>query len=73
MTTELVLLLGLFAFILGGAFMGDKGPRKVFSDAAPRLAARIENQQSIGHRFNFKGSGPVGWGKPNGAAPLGSP
>ena len=73
MTTELVLLLGLFVFILGGAFLGDKGPRKVFEDAAPRLGARIEQQITIGNRFPWKGSRGVPWARPNGAAPLGNP
>ena len=73
MTTELVLLLGLFAFILGGAFIGDKGPRKVFSQAAPRLAARVEQNITFGHRFNFRDGRNIEWAKPDGAAPLGSP
>ena len=73
MTTELVLLLGLFAFILGGAFMGDKGPRKVFAQAAPKLGARIEQHISIGHRFPFRDGRTVEWAKPGGAAPLGTP
>ena len=73
MTTELVLLLGLFVFILGGAFLGDNGPRKVFEDAAPRLGARVENNITIGHRFPFEFGSKVAWRKPTGAPPLGSP
>lgn len=73
MTTELVLLLGLFAFILGGAFLGDRGPRKVFERAAPRLGARVEQQISIGQRFPFRDGNSVEWARPNGGAPLGSP
>ncbi len=73
MTTELILLLGLFAFILGGAFLGDKGPRKVFSDSAPRLGARVEQNITFGHRFPFRDGNTVEWQKPNGAPPLGTP
>lgn len=72
MTTELILLLGLFVFILGGAFLGDKGPRKVFEQAAPRLGARVEQNITFGHQFPFRGA-PVPWAKPNGGPPLGSP
>lgn len=73
MTTEFVLLLGLFAFILGGAFLGDNGPRKTFEQAAPRLGARVEQHINFGHRFPFRDGNPVEWAKPNGAPPLGSP
>lgn len=73
MTTELVLLLGLFVFILGGAFLGDKGPRKVFEEAAPKLGARVEQHIVIGHRFPFENGKKVNWKKPDGAPPLGSP
>ncbi len=73
MTTELILLLGLFVFILGGVFMGDKGPRKVFSKAAPRLGARVEKHISFGHRFTFKNGDRIKWRKPGGSPPLGSP
>lgn len=72
MTTELILLLGLFAFILGGAFLGDKGPRKVFEEAAPKLGARVEQNITFGNRFNWDG-GPNQWAKPSGGPPLGSP
>ena len=72
MTTELILLLGLFAFILGGAFLGDRGPRKVFEQAAPKLGARVEQNITFGHQFNFGGQ-PVAWARPNGGPPLGSP
>ncbi|MCJ8275284.1 MAG: hypothetical protein HRT44_06040 [Bdellovibrionales bacterium] len=73
MTTDLVLLFGLFVFILGGAFLGDKGPRNVFKDAAPRLGARVEGQISIGNRFPFRDGKAIRWVRPNGAAPLGTP
>ena len=73
MTTELVLLLGMFAFILGGAFLGDNGPRRVFERSAPRLGAHIERQITIGHRFRFRNGDSIRWVRPNGPAPLGSP
>ncbi len=73
MTTELILLLGLFAFILGGAFLGDKGPRKVFEEAAPKLGARVEQNITFGNRFNWENGGPQAWAKPSGGPPLGSP
>lgn len=73
MTTELILLLGLFVFILGGAFMGDKGPRKVFSKSAPRLGARVEQHINFGHRFTFRDGNRVEWKRPDGPPPLGRP
>ncbi len=73
MTTELVLLLGLFVFILGGAFLGDRGPRKVFEEAAPRLGARVEKNITFGHRFPFRDGRTIEWARPQGAPPLGSP
>lgn len=51
MTTELVLILGLYAFILMGVFFGDMGPIATFNKSAPRLAARIERNVTIGRGF----------------------
>ena len=68
MTTELVLLLGLFVFILSGAFLGDKGPRRVFESSAPKLGARVEKHIRFGHRFYFR-NGPFEWGKPKNKSP----
>ncbi len=51
MTTEFVLLLGLYAFILLGAFLGDKGPVATFKSAGPRLAAKVEKDVSVGKGF----------------------
>ena len=51
MTTELILLLGLYAFILLGVFMGDSGPQATVSKSAPRLAARIQKNLSTGQNF----------------------
>jgi hypothetical protein len=47
-TTEFILLLGLYAFILLGAFLGEKGPVATFKSAGPRLAAKVEKDISIG-------------------------
>ncbi|MDZ4662796.1 MAG: hypothetical protein SGJ18_14380 [Pseudomonadota bacterium] len=52
MSLELVLLLFLYVILLGGAFMGDNGPRATFKESAPRLAARIEQQLATGADFN---------------------
>ena len=49
MTTEFVLLLGLAAFIIGGAFYTDSGPMSTFSKAGPRLGAKVEQNLSIGN------------------------
>lgn len=55
MTTELVLLLGLYAFILLGVFLGDSGPLATFKQSAPRLAARIERNVATGRGFRQTG------------------
>lgn len=51
MTTEVVLLLGIFVFLVGGLFFGEKGPIRVFEKSGPRLAARVEKQITIGRTF----------------------
>ena len=51
MTTELVLLLALYAFVLGGALFGENGPKATFESAAPRLAARLEEHIATGSGF----------------------
>lgn len=66
MTIEYILLFGLFAFILVGAFSGNKGPVNVFKDSAPRLGARMEQHISVGHSFNFPSNA---WQVPAGGAP----
>ena len=63
MTTELVLLLGIYAFILLGVFMGDSGPMATFKNSAPRLAARIERDITTGRGFLIEGS-TFEWQKP---------
>jgi hypothetical protein len=70
MTVEYILLLALFAFVLMGAFMGEKGPLKVFESSAPRLGARVEQQLSTGQAFNFPRNA---WQVPPGGAPSGLP
>ncbi|MDC0980319.1 hypothetical protein OAQ84_01145 [Bdellovibrionales bacterium] len=56
MTTELVLLLGIYAFIVIGVFLGDGGPIETFKKSAPRLAAKIERNVSVGYSWSTKGS-----------------
>lgn len=60
MTTELVLILGLYAFILMGVFFGDMGPIATFNKSAPRLAARIERNVTIGKGFT-QNDNSLGW------------
>lgn len=67
MTTELVLLLGLYAFLLLGAFLGDLGPIETFKKSAPRLGARVERNISVGDGFRESADGAgVNWIKPEG-------
>jgi len=67
MTVELVLLLGIYAFLILGAFLGDLGPIETFKRSAPRLGARIERNISTGDGFrNSKDGLPVNWIKPQG-------
>lgn len=60
MTTELVLILGLYAFILMGVFFGDMGPIATFNKSAPRLAARIERNVTTGRGFT-QNEKAIGW------------
>jgi len=66
MTVELVLLLGLYAFIILGAFLGPMGPVETFNKSAPRLAARVERNVSTGNGFRSAPAGveAVSWRKP---------
>ena len=70
MTLEVTLLLGMFAFILGGAFFGDNGPLKVFKDSGPRLGARIEKHVTTGRGFVWEGSRNR-WSAPDSRPPTG--
>ncbi len=72
MTTEAVLLLGLFAFLLLGAFLGDSGPRNVFNSSGPRLGARLERHISTGQGFLTKGARAPAWTKPDANEPAGT-
>ena len=66
MTTELVLLLGIYAFLVIGIFLGDLGPIETFKKSAPRLAARVERNISVGDGFRQSKDGkPVNWVRPN--------
>ena len=68
MTTEFVLILGLYAFLLLGAFLGDRGPISTFKKSAPRLAAKIERDISVGKEFKDGTKGDVSiitWKNPN--------
>ncbi len=71
MTLEVTLLLGMFAFILGGAFFGESGPLRVFKDSGPRLGARIEKHVTTGRGFVVEGGARNKWSAPDSAAPTG--
>ena len=66
MTVELVLLLGIYGFLVIGAFLGDLGPIETFKKSAPRLAARIERNIGVGNGFRNSGKdgNPINWVKP---------
>lgn len=66
MTVELVLLLGIYVFIVLGAFLGDLGPIETFKKSAPRLAARIERNISTGDGFRVSKDQGVNWIPPVG-------
>lgn len=70
MTLEVTLLIGMFAFILGGAFFGENGPMQVFKDSGPRLGARIEKHVTTGRGFKVRGDQNK-WVAPEGRAPTG--
>ena len=61
MTTELVLLLGIFAFIVMGIFLGNAGPLETFKTAGPRLGARVERNISIGNQFRGRDGKGADW------------
>lgn len=66
MTTEFVLILGLYAFILLGVFLGDRGPIATFHGSAPRFAAKLERDIAVGKKFINKQSGEpiIQWQNP---------
>jgi hypothetical protein len=60
MTTELILLLGLSAFILlGGLLNNNSGMEATFKKAAPRLGARVEKYLETGSGFPDDWTDPV--------------
>jgi len=67
MTTEFVLLLGLYAFILLGALLGERGPISTFNKSAPRLAAKMERDISVGKQFIHAAQGgpTIQWKNPD--------
>lgn len=75
MTTEYVLLLGIYVIIVLGVFLGDLGPIATFKKSAPRLAARIERNISVGDGFRNSRDGQSGvvWVKPEGGSGTGAP
>jgi Flp pilus assembly pilin Flp len=59
MTTEYILLLCLFAFIVMGTFVGrNTGIEATFQKAGPRLGARVEKQLETGRGFNARWEAP---------------
>lgn len=67
MTTELVLLLGIYAFLVIGAFLGDLGPIETFKKSGPRLGARIERNIEVGRGFRTsRDNAGVNWEQPPG-------
>jgi hypothetical protein len=75
MTTELVLLLCVFAFVTAGAIFGEKGPFKVLESSSPRLGARLEQNIAIGHSFKVRDQNgnqdALQWQAPQAKAPTG--
>lgn len=71
MTTELVLLISIFVFLVARAFFGDHGPLKTFEQSGPRLGARIEQQLTTGRNFNNATGAKQRWEMPSKAAPDG--
>ena len=47
MTTEYVLILALYAFVLLAVFL-QHGPIQTFQKAGPQLAAKVEEEISVG-------------------------
>lgn len=69
MTIEFVLILSLYGFIVIGTFLGDSGPIETFKSAAPRFAAKLEKDISIGSKFKDRirksGRATVPWKDPS--------
>jgi len=74
MSTELILLLSIYAFILLGVFFNkDSGVPATFTKSGPRLAARMEANISTGGGFAdpMGAKSPPNWRKPNSRPPGG--
>ena len=71
MTTELVLLISIFVFLVARAFFGEHGPLKTFETSGPRLGARIERQIITGRAFKNNQGAPQEWLVPSDNAPDG--
>ncbi|MES2855670.1 MAG: hypothetical protein V4692_07395 [Bdellovibrionota bacterium] len=65
-----MLLLSVFAFVLGGVFFSDKGPVAVFENSGPRLGARLEQQLATGRTLKANGD-LQSWAPPNTKPPTG--
>ena len=67
MTTEFVLIVALYAFVLLGAFSGQNGPANTFKMSTPRFAAKLERDISVGKLFMNKQTGKslVHWSDPS--------
>ena len=62
MTVEYILLLSLFVFIVMGALID--GPQKSFTNAGPKLGARVEKHLITGDGFGQSqgtGTSPLKW------------
>ncbi len=62
MTVEYILLLSLFVFLAMGALVS--GPQKSFTNAGPRLGARVEKHLITGDGFGQSagnGTSPLKW------------
>ena len=61
MTTEFLLLLAVYAFLVIGVIMGDSGPIKTFENSTPKLAALVERNLATGQQFRLQHQG-TRWG-----------
>ena len=62
MTTELILLIAVWAFIVLGVFMNpDIGPIGTFNQSGPRLGARIERNVAVGYRYTVPNGTYLQW------------
>lgn len=68
MTTELVLLMAIAAYVLFTAVLGDSGIRGTFAESSPRLAARLERNLATGVGFRDS-QGETAWLLPDRSGP----